>query len=166
MIDTALLPAPTREVVRVMLDGVVMDPTTYRVDENRKLVRTDGQLWPMCQDMAAADDQPGTWSVTLTVGEDVPTLGRRAMGQLAAELARDCAGEDCSLSPYEVTSISRQGVNLSFGSPNEVAPAIGQMGLRWVSLFVNTYNPNGLKRRGKVYDVDRNPSPWRRVDTI
>jgi hypothetical protein len=166
MIDTALLPAPTREVVRVMLDGVVMDPTTYRVDENRKLVRTDGQLWPMCQDMAAADDQPGTWSVTLTVGEDVPTLGRRAMGQLAAELARDCAGEDCSLSPYEVTSISRQGVNLSFGSPNEVDPAIGQMGLRWVSLFVNTYNPNGLKRRGKVYDVDRNPSPWRRVDTI
>lgn len=166
LIDEALLPAPTREVIEVKLDGIVMDPSTYRVDENRKLVRVDGQLWPMCQDMAATDDQPGTWSVTITVGEDVPMLARRAMGQLAAEIAKDCAGEDCSLSPYEITSISRQGVNMSFGSPNEVDPVVGQMGLRWVSLFLNTYNPNGLKRRGKVYDVDRNPSPWRRVDTI
>jgi hypothetical protein len=165
MIDEALLPAPTREVVRVMLDGEVMDPSRYRVDENRKLVRTDGALWPMCQNMAAADDQPGTWSVTITVGEDVPLLARRAVGQLAAELAKDCAGEGCML-PYEVTSLSRQGVNLSFGSPSEVDPVISQLNLRWVSLFLNTYNPGGLRRRGKVYDVDRHPSPWRRVDTI
>lgn len=165
MLDEALLPAPTREVIRVMLDGEVMDPSRYRVDENRKLVRTDGALWPMCQNMAAADDQPGTWSVTITVGEDVPLLARRAVGQLAAELAKDCAGEGCML-PYEVTSLSRQGVNLSFGSPSEVDPVISQLNLRWVSLFLNTYNPSGLRRRGKVYDVDRHPSPWRRVDTI
>lgn len=164
LIDEAFLPAPTREVIEVKLDGVVMDPSRYRVDENRKLVRTDGQLWPMCQDMAAADDQPGTWSVTITVGEDVPLLARRAVGQLAAELAKDCAGESCML-PYEITSLSRQGVNLSFGSPNEVDPVVGQLNLQWVSLFINTYNPNKLAHRAKAYDVDRNPRPWRRVDT-
>lgn len=165
LIDTAYLPAPTREVIEVKLDGAVMDPSLYRVDENRMLVRLDGQLWPMCQNMGLPDDRPGTWSVTITVGEDVPLLARRAVGQLAAELARDCAGEACML-PYEITSLSRQGINLSFGSPNEVDPVISQLNLQWVSLFLNTYNPNKLARRAKAYDVDRNPRPWRRVDTI
>lgn len=165
LVDVAYLPAPTRTVVEVKLDGNVMDPSLYRVDENRKLVRLDGELWPMCQNMGAPDDRPGTWSVTITVGEDVPLLARRAVGQLAAELAKDCAGEACML-PYEITSLSRQGVNLSFGSPNEVDPVIGQLNLQWVSLFINTYNPNKLAHRAKTYDVDRNPRPWSRVDTI
>jgi hypothetical protein len=165
LLDVAYLPAPTREVIEVKLDGDVMNSSQYRVDENRKLVRIDGHLWPSCQDMAAADTQPNTWSVTLTVGEDVPLLARRAVGQLAAELARDCVGEDCQL-PYEITSLSRQGVNMSFGSPSETDAAWAQLGLRWVSLFLQTYNPNQLMHRAKVYDVDRNPRPWRRVDTI
>lgn len=165
MIDTAYLPAPTRQVLEVKMDGEVMDPSLYRVDENRMLVRLDGQLWPMCQNMGAPDDRPGTWSVTITVGEDVPLLARRAVGQLAGELAKDCAGEACML-PYEITSLSRQGVNLSFGSPNEVDPVVAQLNLQWVSLFINTYNPNRLAHRAKAYDVDRNPRPWRRVDTI
>lgn len=164
VLDSANLPAPTREVVEVKLDGAVLDPSKYRVDENRKLVRTDGLLWPMCQDMAADDDQPGTWSVTITVGEDVPKLARRAVGQLAAEFAKDCAGEACQL-PYEITSLSRQGINMSFGSPDEVDAITGQLNLRWVNLFINTYNPSGLRHRAKTYDVDRNPRPWRRVDT-
>lgn len=165
VIDEAFLPAPTREVLEVRLNGFVMDADRYRVDENRMLVRTDGQLWPMCQDMAATDDQPNTWSVTITVGEDVPILARRALGQLAAELAKDCAGEDCEL-PFEMTSLSRQGVNMSFGSPSETDAVMEQLSLRWVSLFLSTYNPNRLQHRAKVYDVDRNPRPWRRVDTI
>jgi len=164
LIDEALLPAPTREVIEVKLDDLVMDPSRYRVDENRKLVRIDGQLWPMCQDMAADDDQPGTWSVTISVGEDVPLLARRAVGQLAAEFAKDCADEGCEL-PFEITSLSRQGLNMQFNT-SETNELLNTIALRWVNLFVNTYNPNGLKHRAKVYDVDRNPRPWRRVDTI
>lgn len=163
-IDQALLPAPTREVVEVRLDGQVMDSSRYRVDENRLLVRTDGQLWPLCQDMAAGDDQPGTWSVTITVGEDVPLLARRALGELAMEFVKECLGDDC-LIPYEITSLSRQGVNISFGSPSATKTIVGEMGLRMVDLYLATYNPSNLQHKGKTYDVDRNPRPWRRTDT-
>lgn len=164
VLDEALLPAPTRSVLQVRMDGEIMDPTTYRVDENRKLVRLDGGLWSLCQDMAADDSQPGTWSVTITVGEDVPLLAQRALGQLAMEFTKDCLGEDCAL-PWEVSSISRQGVSVVFNGSEDVRNIIGQMGLRFVDLFVATYNPHRLDSRAKVYDVDRNPRPWRRVDT-
>lgn len=164
LLDTALLPAPTRDVLQVMLDGEIMDPSLYRVDENRKLVRLDGQLWPLCQDMAKGDDQPGTWSVTITVGEDTSLLAKRALGQLAMEFVKDCLGEDCAI-PWEVSSISRQGVNMTFGGLDDNKEILGQMGLRFVDLFIATYNPSRLQQRGKVYDVDHNPRPWRRVDT-
>lgn len=165
-LDTAILPAPTREVLEVRLDGLVMNPSAYRVDENRKLIRTDGGRWPTCQRMDLSDDEPGTWSVRISVGEDVPMLARRAVAQLAAEFARDCAGEECTV-PYNVTSLARQGVTLQFGDPrNEtVDPLVRLLGLRMVRLFLATYNPEKLMRRGKTYDVDKNPRPWRRVNT-
>lgn len=165
-LSEALLPAPTRDVVAVRLDGIILDPSTYRVDENRRLVRTDGTPWPYCQRMDLADTQPGTWSVTLTVGEDVPVLAQRAVADLAAEFAKDCAGEDCVV-PYDVTSLTRQGLTLDFGNPNveTVDPLIRLLGLRIVRLFLATYNPNGLQRRGKVYDVNAMPNPWKRVNT-
>lgn len=165
-LEQALLPAPTREVVDVRLDGVVLNPSQYRVDENRFLVRTDGGVWPMCQDMSMPDDAPGTWSVTLTVGEDVPVLARRAVADLAAEFAKDCAGEECQV-PYDVTSLTRQGLSLGYGNPNaeRVDPLIRMLGLRMVRLFLATYNPNRLQRRGKAYDVNAMPNPWKRVNT-
>ena len=165
-LEEALLPAPTREVVDVRLDGVVLNPSQYRVDENRKLVRTDGGVWPMCQDMSLSDDQPGTWAITITVGEDVPVLGRRAVADLAAEFAKDCAGEECEV-PYDVTSLTRQGVTLDFGNPNNqrVDPLVRLLSLRVVRLFLATYNPYGLQRRGKAYDVNAMPNPWKRVNT-
>lgn len=164
LIDEALLPAPTRDVLRVMMDGEIMDPSLYRVDENRKLIRLDNELWPLCQDMSLDDSQPGTWSVTLTVGEDIPLLAQRALGQLAMEFVKDCLGEDCAI-PWEVSSISRQGVSMVFNGVEDSREILGQMGLRFVDLFVATYNPHRLQHRARVYDVDHNPGPWRRVDT-
>lgn len=165
-IDRARLPAPARDVVEVKLDGLVMNPAAYRLDENRYLVRTDGGLWPMCQSMDLADDQPGTWSVRVRVGEDVPMIGRRAVAQLAAEFAKDCAGEECQV-PFDVVSLSRQGVTLDFGNPEaqQVDYMVRLLGLRMVRLFLASYNPGKLTSRGKAYDVDRMPNPWKRVNT-
>lgn len=165
-LQEAILPAPTREVLEVRLNGVVLNPDAYRVDENRRLVRTDGGVWPYCQDMAKNDSEPGTWSVTITVGETVPTLARRAVADLAAEFAKDCAGEECRV-PYDVTSLSRQGITLDFGNPNveNIDSLVRLLGLRTVRLFLATYNPGKLRQRGKVYDVNTMPNPWKRVNT-
>lgn len=45
---------PEQEVsgpVVVTINGAVLDPSAYRVDNGNRLVRQDGQDWPMCQDM-------------------------------------------------------------------------------------------------------------------
>jgi len=49
----AILPGPVGGIVEVLLDGVALPPTAYRVDNGNRLVRTDGDCWPACQDMAA-----------------------------------------------------------------------------------------------------------------
>ena len=45
---------PEQEVsgpVVVTINGAVLDPSAYRIDNGNRLVRQDGQDWPMCQDM-------------------------------------------------------------------------------------------------------------------
>jgi hypothetical protein len=48
------LPGPVNSIVSVTVDDVVIDPTTYRVDDGEWLVRTHdsdtNDCWPTCQD--------------------------------------------------------------------------------------------------------------------
>lgn len=37
--------------ITVRINGAVLDPSAYRIDNGNRLVRQDGQDWPMCQDM-------------------------------------------------------------------------------------------------------------------
>ena len=57
------LPAPVYDITEVVIDGAVLAASAYRLDNNRILVRTDGQRWPRCNDLSE-DSGPGTWSVT------------------------------------------------------------------------------------------------------
>lgn len=50
-LPVVILPGPVGAVTEVTVDGVVLDPTAYRVDNGNELVRTDGGTWPACQDM-------------------------------------------------------------------------------------------------------------------
>lgn len=149
------LPSPVDSVTAVKVDGAVLDPSAYRLDNNRLLVRTDGQRWPRCNDLSKGDTQPGTWSVTARYGEDVPDSGRLAMGELACEIVKAGTGVDCRL-PAGVTQLVRQGVTIS-------VPDFGQMllhgktGLYLVDMFLTAENPHRLTQRARVYDVDRTP---------
>src|SRR5512139_2553508 len=115
-IEEAKLPGPVYAVTQVKLNGSVMSTGSYRIDEDQMLVRTDGGLWPFCQDMSAADTEDNTWSVTAQFGQPVPASGRQAVGELACEIARACAGEECRLPPG-VKTAARQGVTIEFGDP-------------------------------------------------
>jgi hypothetical protein len=156
-LEEAILPAPVYQVVRVLVDGSPLVTGAYRVDDNRILVRTDGGRWPICQALDLPDTAVGTWSVTVQVGEPVPTIGRQAVGELACEIARACMGEECRL-PANIASLARQGINISFPAGQDVAER-----LYFVGLFLDTYNPGRLRGRAQVYDVD-GPS-FRRVGT-
>jgi len=146
ILEEVLLPGVVSSVSQVKVDGVILPSSAYRLDDNQLLVRTDGGRWPYCQDMAAADTQPGTFSVTFTFGEVPPVVGRQAAGQLACALARECMGEDCRL-PANVTSLVRQGVSIEL-------EADFLKRFTFVSLFLDYANPAGLIAAPVVYDPD------------
>lgn len=107
------LPGPVAHVTEVLIDGEVLDPSSYRVDSRRWLVRTDGEGWPTSQDLSAPANEPGTWQITYGRGTPVPAGGQIAAGMLAIELWRaSCGDEDCGL-PQRVQSITRQGVTVA-----------------------------------------------------
>lgn len=141
---------PAGEVTEVKVDGVVLDPTAYRLDTGARLVRVDGQGWPLCQDMAAPDSEPGTWSVTYTPGLPVDGLGAWAAGLLAGELVKACDGGDCDLPP-NVTQIVRNGVSLTLG----VGAFPGnKTGIRAVDSWLEAVNPNGLVAPSYAWSPD------------
>lgn len=125
-------------------------------------VPANSQCWPECNDLTKNDDQPGTWSVTVTYGRPVPELVLLAAAQFACELIKGCMGKDCKL-PQRVSSISRQGVSVSFLDPMSFLSE-GLTGLYLVDLAARTYNPNRLQRRPVVYSPDV-ANKWRVTDT-
>lgn len=151
-LSEVVLPVPVNEIITVKLDGVAVTGI-YRVDNNRLLVRTDGQRWPYCNDLSKNDTEAGTWSVTASYGEDVPDAARLAMGELACEIIRAGAGQECAL-PAGIRSVVRQGVQIEYININDLLEK-GKTGLRLVDLFLAAENPDGLKQRGRTYNVDR-----------
>lgn len=160
-VSEAKLPPPVSSIVEVKVDGTPLVTGAYRVDNNRLLVRTDGQKWPYCNDLNKADTEAGTWSVTALYGEEVPDSARLAMGELACEIIKAGRGEDCRLPPG-VTQLVRQGVTIQYPDVGQLLKD-GRTGLYLTDMFVTAENPHGLAARSRVYSVDR--PTVRRTDT-
>jgi hypothetical protein len=154
-ISEVILPSPVSQIISVMMDGTPMATggAAYRVDNNRLLVRTDGQKWPLCNDLSKADTEPGTWSVTAAYGKDVPVSGQLAVGEMACEILRAMRGNDCRL-PAGIQQIARQGITISFPEVGALFRD-GRTGLYLVDSFLAAVNPDQLRSRSRVYSVDR-----------
>lgn len=97
--ETLKIPGPIASVVGITEDGVVLDPSSYHVDNYRILVRTDGNSWPACG-----------LEITYMQGFEVPVGGQIAAGILACEFYKAaCRDATCSL-PQRLQQITRQGV--------------------------------------------------------
>lgn len=106
------LPWPIHTVTAVVIDGETLDPSTYRVDKKRTLVRLDG-AWPTSQDLELPDDAVGAWYVDYERGRPVPAGGEVAAGELALEYMKAlCNDSSCRL-PERVQTITRQGVTMA-----------------------------------------------------
>lgn len=162
IIHEAMLPAPVANITQVKVDGVIMPASDYRVDDQRILMRLDGNPWPRCNDLNNDDSETGTWSVTAQFGEVVPELGKSAVGELTTEFIKYLmCDESCAL-PTAAQSIQRQGVSMSFFDPDRI---LGQdrIGLYFCDLFLTTWNPSNIQRPARVFDV--NGRTFRRAGT-
>lgn len=151
-LSEVILPSSPAIVTVVEIDGEPLDESAYRVDEGRLLVRTDGGLWPACQDMAAPLGEPGTWGITFTWGIEVPQAGLLAVAELACELLKARLNKPCAL-PQRVTTITRQGVTMTLLDPQEFLRD-GRVGLYFCDLWLETVNPRSQPMRSAVYNPD------------
>jgi hypothetical protein len=154
-ISEVKLPAPVHAITEVRVDGSPLVTGAYRLDNGRLLVRTDGSTWPVSNNLALADTQVGTWSVTAMYGESVPTGAAIAVGELACEYIRGVSGQDCRL-PRAVTQLARQGVTITLPDMSTMFDK-GLTGLFFVDTFIKTWNPKNLRARARTYSIDSRP---------
>lgn len=160
--ETRLGYSPIVEVVEILIDGVVLDPASYRVDDGKYLVRlpnvgeTTPRSWPCCQRLDLPTTEPETWSVSFCYGKGAPPLGVVAAARFAAELAKAALGLDCCIAARNVTSLSREGVSIEVLSPTDFLTA-GLLNIFEADLFIQTYNPAKLRKNAKILSPDTGP---------
>lgn len=145
------LPPPVGRLDEVKVDGVVLDPSEYRLHGNQ-LYRVEGE-WPTTQDIRLYDTEPGTWSVTYLRGYQVDEAGAWAAGLLAMEFAKACRGDKKCRLPNNVQSVTRQGVTLELVTGTFPG---GMTGIREVDAWVALWNPNHLTQQPQVWSPSAN----------
>lgn len=139
------LPRPISSITLIEIDGSPVPTGSYEIQNKQTVVRTDGGLWPACND--------GSWAVTAKFGNEVPQLGLIAGGELTCEfikLLRNVQG--CKL-PQRVQNVTRQGVSMASLDPQDFLDK-GRVGLYLSDLFIATFNPYGLKQPSRIYNPD------------
>lgn len=150
------LPGPVTGVTSVIQDGFLVDPSAYRVDDAKWLVRTDGGAWPECQnfnvDAGLGLFNDNTLVVTYSRGEAPPAALLDAAATLACEFAKACANQACRL-PGRLSTVARQGVQLTFQNIDFLIE--NQFtGIPEVDQIIRAYNPYGLARPMRIYSPD------------
>lgn len=144
----------------VVVDGVVVDPARYRLDEGRWLVYlpesddAEVQGWPTHQRLDLDDTEDDTWSVAYTYGAAPPLGGQKAAAELGCQLALSChpdptVASRCRL-PKAITNISRQGLTIAKANPAALYPG-GQTGIASVDLWVATVNRGSAIRPASIF---------------
>lgn len=146
---TVALPKPVGRIEEVMVDGELVDFMDYQVDSGNLLVYVgDGDCpWPETQDLNLPDTEVGTFSVRYWNSYPVDSIGAYAVGLLALEFAKACAGDRCSL-PSGVTTVTRQG--LTYEIQGGMFPD-GFTGIKAVDAYIALWNPKALTVESRVY---------------
>lgn len=151
---------PVTEITEVRIDGVVVDPSGYRLDDWEYLTRLadsngNARYWPSCQRLDIGPDEVGAFAVSYVYGYAPPLPGVAAAKVLACQLYLACQGGDCAL-PAGVTSIDRQGISIKRSPFITWAQkgGIWQTGILQVDIFLQAFNPGGLTRPTTIFSPD------------
>ena len=142
------LPGPVGSITQVVLDGNVVDPATYRVDDGRWLARTGADnCWPTQQDFQV-NSGADTFLVTYTRGEAVPAAVLGAAGLYACEWAKACQGMDCML-PSRAVTLNRQGTTVQLTDIDALLDR-GFTGIQAVDQVIAADNPTQVPYRMRL----------------
>lgn len=139
-INSIPLRGPNINIVEVIVDGVVLNPTEYGLLDNRYLFRKGGKCWPSVNDLTLNDTEVNTFAVTYEFG-NIDALGRMACIELACELLSDAKGKTSHL-PRGVTSANIQGASISVRD-RTAALRDGEEQIPIVARFLSVWAPDG-----------------------
>lgn len=122
--------------------GEILDPSSYYLVDHSVLQATAGVPWTPCN-----------VEVTYSYGAPIPAAGKMAARTLAIEFAKLWAGDDDCALPQRVTSISRQGVSYTLLDSQDFIQEL-RTGVYAVDLFIKSVNPDGARRRSRVFSPD------------
>lgn len=155
---------PVTEIVEVTIDGAVVDPSTYAIEEWMDLVRVrvsaddTNEWWPACQQRDLPSTEVGTFSVTYLYGVDPPAEGQRAAAELALQIYYACTGNTACQLPLGTKQVVRAGVTINVGGfvswAYDYDARQWRTGLKMVDLFLNTVNPNGIRQPAVMASID------------
>jgi hypothetical protein len=148
------LEGPVYDVVSVNVDGTDLPAGAYRVDSPGLLVRTDGQCWPDCQDMAAEAGAPDTFAVTYRWGLPLDEAAIAAVSELVCHFLKGCSPGSCGCKINKnLTRVTRQGMEMEMPDPTLIYSE-GRTGLPLVDLWLAAVNPNRLTSPSRAYSPD------------
>jgi hypothetical protein len=152
---------PLTSIISVTIDGDVVDPAEYRIDDKRWLVRVaddDGnrRSFPCCQRMDRPPDQADTMEVTFTYGTMPPPGGSLSAAIWAGELALSLSGSNACRLPRRVQQVNRQGVTIVMYPTDLISK--GYTGLAEVDGWLASVNPKRIRSRAKIHSPDRGPA--------
>ncbi|WP_211264327.1 hypothetical protein [Streptosporangium amethystogenes] len=152
------LVGPVQEIIEVRVDGELVPPASYWVDNYRELVRVDGVCWPTCPDLEVPLDLlgGGAFGVTYTHGIPLDEAAQWAYSAYACELLKACVGSSGCRLPKRVQSVTREGVTMSFIDTMDYLDK-GRTGLPDVDQWLSSVNPYGLRQRSRVLSSDYRP---------
>lgn len=86
-------------------------------------------------------------------GVNPPAAGRRAARALANELLKGYSGDATCRLPDRITSVSRQGVSYTVLDSQEFLKD-GRTGIYEIDIFLKTANPDGARKKSRVFTPD------------
>lgn len=149
--STVPLRGPNTDVVQVIVDGVILNPSEYGLLDNSKLFRKVG-TWPSTNDMAKTLSKVGTWAIVYRFGASPDYITKQATLELAAELGFPERGRQSHLPPG-VTSTSIQGVSLSLRDRADALREADEQ-LPAVLRFLGVYCPTGIRAPSGVWSPE------------
>lgn len=131
--------APVASVQGVWINGVALDAGSYRVDDWRRLVRTDGNTWgpTSLQPNQGGDDTiEVSWTYGVTPPPDAKLMAALLACKKAAQIAESCAPS------ANASQINREGVTIILNAPD------GDTGIVLVEEWLGNFQCGG----GGVFD--------------
>lgn len=147
-------PTSTAGITEITINGAILAPASYIVQNGNILVRTDGECWPTCVNYS--QQTPPAFEVEYLKGTPIPLHVQKATERLACEFAKACAGSGCAL-PRRLRSLTRQGVEVSV---EELSTKPGEIrtGIPEVDMIIALENPHGRSQRSIVLTPDIQPA--------